>query len=163
MNIRAGHFPNPAGTFVGTRRVKHDSGDTFVGVLRRGRGGPILAECGHQHTNRDVSSQSNGRSAADCMRDVIHGARLAAAAEAHAAAFRDRWVSLTRNTGFVTPQSVIDGAKAKAGEAADAYLSAVGIVRGLIENEPEGTASTDSTDSTDAEPQKAGEMPEWMC
>jgi hypothetical protein len=152
-------FPPPDGAVVGTRRVESAAGFTYVGVLRRGR--DILAECGHEHANRSVSTKTNGRSAADCMRDVLHGAWLPAAATAHADGFRNGWLSLTRSTGFVTPKDVIDRAKTSCAERADAYLALVDTVRGLLVSDP--GAPIRLTPRPAAAPEPVGDMPDWMC
>ena len=95
----------------------------FVGVVRRGR--TVLAECGHEHTNRDWTTGANGTSATDCARAIIAGAANPATAEQHANRLRNAWLALTTQAGFVAPASTIAAAKADAAAAADAYLAAV--------------------------------------
>lgn len=161
MSTRLPTFPPPEGAAVGTRRVEAADGYSYVGVLRRGR--DILAECGHEHTNRGVSTKTGGRSAADCMRDVLHGAWLPAAATAHADGYRNGWLSLTGNAGFITPRDVIDRAKAACAERADAYLALVDTVRGLLISDPGAPIRLTSRPTPAAEPQPVGDMPDWMC
>jgi hypothetical protein len=59
---------------TGTRRNgdQHD-GFQYVGVLRIGR--KVVAECGHLHQNRDVTTKSGGRSARDCIDRIVRAAR----------------------------------------------------------------------------------------
>jgi hypothetical protein len=45
----------------------------WTGVLRRGR--KVIATCGHNHANRDLSSIRNGPSALDCIRTQLHEVR----------------------------------------------------------------------------------------
>lgn len=144
------------GLTVGTRRTgtAHD-GYTYTGVLRHN--GRAVVECGHQHTNRDMSSGANGRSAADCARDVLAGARNAHTAASNTAGFRDRWLKLTRG-GFVTPESVIDAARASAAQAADAYEAAVAATRAHLDQYPDMPTPVVAPD----EPPVIGDLPEWM-
>ncbi|MFI7608868.1 hypothetical protein ACIBTV_27660 [Micromonospora sp. NPDC049366] len=115
--------PRPGSRQVGDR--------AYAGVVRRGRA--ILAECGHQHTNRDWTTAAGGTSATDCARSIIAGAANPATAEHTAAQLRNAWIALTSNAGHAFPASTIAAAKATAAEAATTYLAAVAAVRALTD------------------------------
>ena len=51
----------------------------WTGVLRDGR--KVVLTCGHEHQNRDTSSQTNGQSARDCITKLVKAARFPAIAE----------------------------------------------------------------------------------
>lgn len=111
---------------AGSRRV----GDrAYVGVVRRGRA--IVAECGHEHTNRDWTTGANGTSATDCARAILAGAANPTTAEHHATRLRNAWTALASAAGHAYPASVIAAAQVTAAAGADSYLSAVSTVRTL--------------------------------
>lgn len=105
------------------------AGDRYVGVVRRGSA--IVAECGHEHTNRDWSTGANGASATDCARAILAGAANPHTAEHTAARLRDAWMALTSNAGHTFTAATIAAAKTTAASAADSYLAAVATVRTL--------------------------------
>lgn len=141
---------------VGTRRINLGNGQhAYTGVLRHN--GRIVVECGHQHTNRDVTSGINGRSASDCARDVLAGARNDHTARHNAQTMRNGWLKLTRG-GFVTSKTTIDKAKMHAAQRADAYGSAVAATRAFLAAHPDTTTTVVAPD----EPQRIGDMPDWM-
>lgn len=45
----------------------------YAGVLRQGR--KVVFHCGHRHTNRDMSTDANGRSARDCITHLVGSVR----------------------------------------------------------------------------------------
>ncbi len=50
---------------IGTRRITVAGGYRYTGQLRNGR--TVLAECGHEHDNRNQSTRTSGESATDCI------------------------------------------------------------------------------------------------
>lgn len=145
-----------SGLAIGTRRTDHGTaGYTYTGILRHH--GHIVAECGHEHTNRDVTSGANGRSAADCARDILAGAYNAHTADHNADVFRNRWVNLTRG-GFVASKTTIELAKVSAAQAADTYEAAVATTRAFLTQQP--TAAP--TPTVPNETPTIGDLPEWM-
>ncbi len=126
---------DPGALVVSTRRVASSSGHRdyrYIGLIRRGRRGPIVAECGHEHTNRTDSTKPGGRSAVDCAYDVLEGAADPAIAEHVSMRWADRWQALTRGTGHTYTAETI--AKTRAASAADAqaYLAAVEAARAAM-------------------------------
>lgn len=111
----------------GSRRI----GDRYAGVVRRGRA--TLAECGHEHTNRDWTTSANGTSATDCARAILAGAANPTTAEHHADRLRRSWERLTSGAGFSAPAATIEAAKVASSAAADSYLAAVATVRTLTD------------------------------
>lgn len=110
----------------GTRRV----GAKYTGTLRNGT--TVIAECGHEHTNRTTSTKTSGRSAVDCVRDLLAATANEARAAANVATFRNRWIGLTR-TG-IHSQDTIAKAKADAAADADAWEVLVPRVRQQLED-----------------------------
>jgi len=140
---------------AGTRRVTTSAGDRefrYIGLVRLGRRGAVVAECGHEHRNRD----QGGDSATDCARGIIQGARITASAESVAYRFRNRWQWLTMSP-FTFPASTIDAAKVQSAKDADAYLAAVAAVREVMACHTGAPATPPP-----AEPPEIGEMPAWM-
>jgi hypothetical protein len=127
----------PAAPVVaGTRRVPgaNDRDFRYVGVVRvnGGRGGStgrIVAECGHEHANRDWSTGAAGGSAKDCARQIIAGAQNPATAEHTAKRIRTAPTGLRPGAGFQHPAGTIEAAAAIATSNAEAYLAAVATVR----------------------------------
>lgn len=139
---------------VGTRR----DGDDHVGVIRDGR--TVVVECGHAHTNRDMTTGANGRSARDCADRILRGARIPATAEHYRGEISRSWERLAWSGAFVHPQSVIAAAKVAAAAAADAYLLAVATVRAVLAVDAARPAPAPAV----VEPveQEIGDMPAWM-
>jgi hypothetical protein len=115
----------PAATVTaGTRR----HGDQqYTGVVRHGR--RVITDCGHIHTNRDMTYPSSGLSARDCADRIIRGARRPATADSYADSIRTAW---TRLSPITFTASTIAAAKTGAQTAADAYLAAVALVRAYL-------------------------------
>jgi len=111
----------------GSRRVASSSGDRdyrYIGVVRLD--GRPIAECGHEHRNRDW----NG--ATDCARAVLAGAANPNVAAAAAGTICDRWMPLTHATGHTYSKTTIDAAKTAAHTDAATYRAAVDTVRTAI-------------------------------
>jgi hypothetical protein len=110
------------------RAGSRQTGDRrFAGVVRVGR--TVLVDCGHEHTNRDWTTGTGGRSAVDCAQRILAGAANPATADRYATETRNRWIALTSAAGHVHTAATIAAAKAAAAEDADAYLAAVATVR----------------------------------
>lgn len=140
----------------GTRRVQMADGTfRYVGQVRCG--GDVVAECGHEHRNRDMSSKTNGTSATDCVRDIINGAQLTSAAEYIADRIRTRW-QRTSAAGFVAPREPAGAAEQRCAAAAAAYLDAVAKARAAHA----AAAAPPPKVPPAAEPQQLGDMPDWM-
>jgi hypothetical protein len=100
---------------IGTRRTTTPGGvHTYTGLLRDGR--TVIAECGHQHTNRTTSGRST--SAADCMRLILKAVANDATRASLVDNARTAWLSLTRG-GFTAPTSTIEAAKVECAAAAE--------------------------------------------
>lgn len=113
---------------IGTRRVSggRDGRDyRYVGVLRDGRA--VVAECGHEHANRDPG----GDSAADCMRMVLRATVRDAIRDDVAARYRQEWQRLTRG-GFQQTAETIARAEADSAAKAAAFLVLVDEVAALL-------------------------------
>jgi hypothetical protein len=145
---------------IGTRRDEGGRDDrdyTYVGVLRQGR--RVIAECGHQHKNRDHSSRFGGTSALDCITDIVRASR-----DQH---FADQLINQvrTRNSGdggagFQVSAATL--AEWRARDAADAAKLAdvIAAVAALdVAWPPKPAAPVAPVE----EVQEIGEMPEWMC
>lgn len=131
-------------------------GDRWVGILRDGN--EVIAECGHTHRNRDVSTQTNGEAAQVCARMILAGARNPATAEHRAERYRTAWLAFTRGGGFTVPASVIQDAKKEGAARAAAYLALVDQVRALLtDRQPTPTPSPTASATADL-----GDMPDWM-
>src|SRR5881394_112123 len=109
------------------RAADRTAGDRWIGVLQHY--GVAFVWCGHEHRNRDVSTQTNGEAAQVCARMILEGARRPALAESRAEQMRNAWRSLAGGAGFQYPTSVIEGARVACAENADAYLALVDQVR----------------------------------
>lgn len=106
---------------AGTRR---ELTERYTGVLRTGS--QIVAECGHTHTNRDISGRRNP-SARDCITDVIRAAQKPELAIVHAAQIRLSW----ERAGAVSAAGV-ERDKAAAEQAALDYEALIIRVRELL-------------------------------
>lgn len=114
---------------IGTRRTTggHNGRDyRYIGVLRHGT--TILAECGHDHTNRG----QGGDSATDCITLAVRLTALPAEARQYTAdQMRNEWQNLTRR-GFQHTPDTIAKAKADSQAKADAYLQLVDDLTNLF-------------------------------
>jgi hypothetical protein len=131
-------------------------GDQWVGLLKVGK--TTLVECGHCHTNRDVTTAAGGEAAQVCARMILAGARNPATAEHTAQRYRTAYLVLTTGAGFAHPADLIDKVKADGAARATAYLALVDQVRAHPELTTE--AATPATPAT--EPAAVGELPSWM-
>lgn len=114
---------------IGTRRTTggHNGRDyRYIGVLRHGT--TILAECGHEHANRD----RGGDSATDCITLAVRLTALPVEAR-HMTAdrFRNEWLRLTRG-GFQQTAETIAKAKVDSHAKAEAYLALVDELTALF-------------------------------
>ncbi len=138
------------------RAADRTTGDRWIGVLQHD--GVAFIWCGHEHHNRDVSTQTNGEAAQVCARMILEGARRPQLAESRAEQLRNAWRSLARGGGFQHPASVIEGARSACAENAAAYLA-------LVEETRQHPALND-TETTPtpapAVPAEIGELPAWM-
>lgn len=122
---------------IGTRRVENSSSGyrdyRHIGVLRAGV--DTVAECGHEHTNRDCSTKTNGTSAADCIRQAARAAdkhdTYPAIRESLVRDFRNGWQRLRRG-GFSVPTGTIERAKQESAAKADAYDALIGHLIDLL-------------------------------
>lgn len=113
---------------IGTRRVDggRDGRDyRYVGVLRDGRA--IVAECGHDHANRDAA----GDSATDCIRMVLRATARDAIRDGVADVYRQGWRHLGLR-GFQQTTETIARAKADAEAKAAAFVVLVDEVAALL-------------------------------
>lgn len=117
------------GLTTGTRRTRlADDTYRYTGLIRHH--GTVIAECGHEHTNRD-QPRYHTPSARTCAERILDGARRRSTADRYATEYRDAWKGMARAMGG----SVKAGEKAKATAAAHAahYLAAVDTVRALLD------------------------------
>lgn len=142
-------------TRIGTKRIDDRA---YTGVLRIGRN--VVAECGHTHTNRDESSRTGGRSATDCIHDLVRAAQRPSAADAEASRIAAAWQILGRR-GFEVSASTIAKAKADAPAQVAAYRAKVAEVAALLAEHPLATRS--APQSTTQPETEVGELPAWMC
>lgn len=122
--------PAPTGLRVSTRRVAGgvDGRDfAYVGLVKLGR--TVIADCGHEHANRDWSTGVAGGSAKSCAESILDGARRPATAEHVAGRLRTAPIGLRPGAGFEHPAGTIEAAKAAAEKNAAGYLAAVAAVR----------------------------------
>jgi len=131
-------------------------GDRWIGVLQSG--GVAFVWCGHEHRNRDVSTQTNGEAAQVCARMILEGARRPALAEFRAEQIRNAWRSLASGAGFQHPASVIEGARSECAKRAGEYLALVDEVR----QHPELNDTVPRPTTHVSDPAEIGEMPDWM-
>ena len=111
---------------AGTRRVRYaDDSFRYVGQVRQGA--RVVTECGHEHLNRDVTTQTSGVSARDCAERIISGAHRQRRADDHAARYR----SAVRPATY--GRKAADLARADAEARAEAFLAAVDAVRALLD------------------------------
>ncbi|MCX5070768.1 hypothetical protein OOJ91_33530 [Micromonospora lupini] len=66
--------------------------DRYTGVVRLGR--KVVVECGHRHTNRDMTTKTNGRSARDCADRLLRAAHRPAYAAEIITASRNAWMQM---------------------------------------------------------------------
>lgn len=112
---------------IGTRR--HAGGTGHVGVLRHGK--TIVAECGHDHPNRDTDTRTSGTSARTCMRMLVYATQNEAYADDLAARIENAWRSLG-SRGFHVAASTIEKAKAVAPIEVAAFRATVAQVTALL-------------------------------
>lgn len=118
-----------AGLTVGTRRDNTGGVFRYTGVLRRGR--RVVAECGHTHLNRDITT-GRSRAAAECIARQIIAAGDNTFAGHEVAAIRIGWQYLTR--GFSAPADTIANAKAECAAEADAYPAKLAALTALLDS-----------------------------
>ncbi|MEU8023768.1 hypothetical protein AB0B88_16285 [Micromonospora haikouensis] len=122
----------PATLTIGTRRVTVAGGFRYVGVLRAGR--KIVAECPHEHINRDVRGRG-GTSATDCIRYIVQAAAKHDTYPEKRARLvqddRNAWQGLTRGP-FTAPAGTIARARVECAERADALDALIGRLVDLL-------------------------------
>lgn len=132
-------------------------GDQWVGVLKAGK--TTVVECGHRHTNRDMSTAAGGEAAPVCARMILAGARNPATAAQTAQRYRTAYLALTTGAGFTHPADMIAKVKADGAARAAAYFDLVDQVRA----HPEFTATAPGRLAAPATaPAEVGEFPSWM-
>lgn len=129
--------------------------DQWTGVLRAGQ--TVLVECGHHHTNRDMTT-SAGTSAQSCARAILDGARNPNTAADRHHQLRTAWARILNGTGFTLPTVLIEEAKQASAANAAAYLALVDQVR----QHPDLTTEAPKPAPAAAEPAEVGEIPDWM-
>lgn len=137
--------PAPTGPRASTRRVAGgvDGRDfAYVGLVKLGR--KVLAECGHEHANRDWSTGVAGGSAKSCAESILDGARRPATAEHVAGRLRTAPVGLRPGAGFAHPAGTIEAARAAAEANAAGYLAAVATVREHLHTQEEPLPGTEA-------------------
>lgn len=137
----------------GTRRADNDM---YVGVLRVGR--QVVAECGHLHRNRDISSRTNGPAARDCMKDIVAAAKRPSLAAERATRIRTAWMNTQRGP-WATTAAQVERLKVELAADAVAYEALVVEVRSLLDQFPTETTTAPVVTALDCE---VGEMPDWM-
>lgn len=111
---------------IGTRRTTlADSTYRYTGVITAGT--TTLADCGHQHRNRDQTTRTGGTSARDCITLLLRATVLPALAEQLTTEAANAWQALTR--GFGAPADTIARAKAESAKAAAAMLGRITALR----------------------------------
>lgn len=133
----------------------------YTGVIRIG--GKVIIECGHTHTNRDTTSRSGGRSAGDCIRNLIKAAQRPAFAAHEQDRIRNAWQALTRGFHIVSPTTIAE-ARAQDERTADAYPALVARVAALIDEHgacPSRYACNRPT-APAIELEPVGAAPAWM-
>lgn len=136
--------PTPTGLRVSTRRVAGgvDGRDfAYVGLVKLGR--RVVAECGHEHANRDWSATVAGGSAKSCAESILDGARRPATAEHVAKRIRTAPLGLRPAAGFEHPAGTIEAARAAAEKNTATYLAAVAAVREHLDTLEEPLPDTD--------------------
>lgn len=131
-------------------------GDQWVGLLKVGKA--ALVECGHRHTNRDVTTAAGGEAAQVCARMILAGARNPATAEHTAERYRTAYLALTTGAGFAHPAGMVEKVKADGAGRATAYLALVDQVRA----HPELTTVPVRPAAPATAPAEVGELPSWM-
>jgi hypothetical protein len=132
-------------------------GDQWVGVLKDSANATIV-ECGHTHTNRDMTTTTGGEAAQVCARMILLGARNQHTADSRARGYRTAWLSLTSTAGFAVPASVIEKVRAEGPARAAAYLARVDQVR----QHRDLHTTRQPAPAPAAEPAEVGDMPDWM-
>jgi hypothetical protein len=113
----------------GLRTSVRRDGSEYVGVLRRGS--DIVAECGHRHANREMSTRSRGESAIDCIRRIVNVFDRPAVADMEAQRIANAWQGL-RSGFYSVPTSAIDRARVEAPARVAEYRALVATVTDLI-------------------------------
>jgi hypothetical protein len=145
--------PAPAGLRVSTRRVAGgvDGRDfAYVGLVKLGR--TVVAECGHEHANRDWAATVAGGSAKSCAESILDGARRPATAEHVARKIRTAPLGLRPAAGFQHPAGTIEAARAAAEKNEAGYLAAVATVREHLDTLEEPLPGTDTPTTPPAPP-----------
>lgn len=124
--------PTPSAAVLRVGTYQHGKGGAYEGVLREGS--KIIATCGHQHNNRDISTQTNGRSARHCIITLLASARDSVQADTEASAIRDamnRYIHLNQVTAGTAARF-----REQAAEAAAQFLAKLPAIAALIKDRP---------------------------
>lgn len=131
--------PAPEPEAPATRRPQHllvagtqRDEDSYTGVVRLAR--KVIVECGHRHTNRDITTKANGRSARDCADRLLRAAHRPAYAEEVIAALRNAWMQM--RGPWATTAGQLQRAKVACTADADKIAATIDQLRAAIAELP---------------------------